>query len=265
MQERAISLWAWIRLHRRLSLGLALVLVVASVGGAFIISQLPPPRGQECGQISYYLNERDPAVRTASMQVLSCFWHAYQRCQPATITLSSSGVDTGGEETLTIEHTGQGCDVYDSNHWFVNSRIGTLSFRCAKMIQQGENLHLSNCDNNQSPFDIQPITLNFGFCGAVGSPTSATPPTKIEQCFANAYSLCAIAYLDYITFDGSARHIQSFKLQDHCAIAYTHDEYQATCDGLDPRADGLHFFHCGNDGEVVVPATVPTPTTTPTP
>jgi hypothetical protein len=266
MQERAISLWAWIRLHRRLSLGLALVLVVAGVGTAFIISQLPPPPGQACGQINYPpFGERDPAVQAASMQVISCFWHAYQHCQSATISLSYHGIDTGGEATLTVEHKGLGCDVYDKSYSFANTASAHRTFRCASMTQQGENLHLSNCGGGQPPFDIQPISLYFGACGAVGPLMNATPPAEAEQCFVDASSLCAPAQLSYATPGDGTLHIQQFEIRDHCMIVYIHDQYQATCDGIALRADGLHFFHCGNDGEVVVPATVPTPTSTPTP
>lgn len=266
MQERAISLWAWIRLHRRLSLALALVLVVAGVGTAFIISQLPPSQGQACGQINHpYGGERNPAVRAASMQVLSCFWHAYQHCQSATISLSYHGIDTGGDATLTVEHKGLGCDVYDKSYSFVNTASVHRTFRCASMIQQGENLHLSNCDGGQPPFDIQPISLYFGACGSVGPQTSTPSPAEAEQCFVDAYSLCAPAQIDYVTYGGTPLDIREFAIQDHCSIAYTRGQYRATCDGIALRADGLHFFHCGKDGEVVVPATLPTPTSTPTP
>ena len=266
MQERVFSLWAWTRLHRRLSLGLALVMVVAGMGTTFIISQLPPPQGQDCGKIDYPpFGERDPAVPAASMQVLSCFWHAYQHCRSATISLSSHGIDTGSEDTLTIEHTGQGCYVYESSNGFVNVTRYHHTFRCASMTQQGENLHLSNCDNNQSPFDLQPISLDFGACGSVGPLMNATPPAEAEQCFADAYSLCAPAQIDYVTHGDNTLDIREFAIQDYCSIAYTHGQYRANCDGIALRADGLHFFHCGKDGDIVVPATVPTPTSTPTP
>ena len=89
MRERAAILWAriwtWVRRHRRFSIGLALALVVAGVGTSCVLGQLPPPRGQDCGQFTDLIGSRDPAAQDASVQVLSCFWRAYQHCQPATI------------------------------------------------------------------------------------------------------------------------------------------------------------------------------------
>jgi hypothetical protein len=265
MKERAISLWVWAREHRRFSIALALALVVASVGTAYIISQLPPPRGQECGQVNYPFPplERDPAVRAASMQIFACFWHNYQHCQPATMSLFSHGVDTSSYATMTVERRSIGCDVYIGIDDNVDGRGSHRAFRCASMTEQGENLHLSQCDDKYAQsFDIQPITLNFGNCGTIGTANSTPSPAEAEQCIASAYALCAPALL-YYTADGRTN---EFTIQDHCAIAYSiNGRNQGTCDSMAARQDGLHFFHCGNEGDIIVPATLPTPTPPPTP
>jgi hypothetical protein len=155
MKERAGALWAWVNDHRRLSIILALLLIVVSV---YVISLIPPPHGQECGTINYpQLGSGDAKMHAASLKMLSCFWQAYQHCQAATIESFYMGTDFGDAVTATVEQKIGGCDVYVER----NIPKKFLLFRCASMTEQGENLHLSQCDNNQPSFDIQPITLSF--------------------------------------------------------------------------------------------------------
>ena len=164
MKAWATNIWNWAYNHERLSIGLVVALIVVGLGIPFLISQLPPPDGQECGLIVYE-GHHDRGM--ASTQVLPCFWHAYQQCQPATINLSSQGIDTSGQESLTIEQTDKGCDVYIIA--FAHGLRGSseTTFRCASMTQQGENLHLSNCNNNEPPFDIQPAGFNTNTLGGL--------------------------------------------------------------------------------------------------
>ena len=164
MKAWATSLWDWAYNHERLSLGLALALILVGFGTPYLISQLPPPGGQECGLI---VHEGPRARGMASIQVLPCFWRAYQQCQPASITVSSQGVDTSGQESLTIEQTDKGCDVYIIAFGRGLGGSSQSTFRCASMTQQGENLHLSNCNNNEPPFDIQPAGFNTNTLGGL--------------------------------------------------------------------------------------------------
>lgn len=261
IKERAINVWVWARDHNRFSTGLAFVLVIASLGAAFIISQLPPPDGQECGKIVYGADQSNDTALAASMQVLSCFWRAYQHCQPATVSLAFQGIDTSGHETLTVEQKDQGCDVYIYAYGSGLGGSSQRTFRCARMLHPGERLHLSNCDNNEQPFDVKPISPYFGDCGQIGAPNNSKPSSEVEQCFSYAYVLCDSARLGYVSYEGGITHTRLFSIEMDCTITYFHDQYQATCDSLILRDDGLHFFHCGNDGDIVVPTTaLPPPT-----
>ena len=132
-----------------------------------------PRRGQECGLITYPRLERDLAFQTDSLQILSCFWHHYQRCQPATISLSAYAVDVGSDTTMTVEQRSIGCDVYIRINGRVNVTSYQLTFRCASMIQQGVDLYLSLCDHNQPAFeiDIESIIAIFCNCDPIGPPT----------------------------------------------------------------------------------------------
>jgi hypothetical protein len=172
MKAWATHLWDWAYNHERLSIGLVLALILVGVGTPLLISQLPPPSGQECGLIVYE-GHHDRGM--ASIQVIPCFWHAYQQCQPATITVSSQGVDTSGQENLTIEQTDKGCDVYIIAFAHGLGGSSQSTFRCASMTQQGEALRLSRCDNNEPPFDIQPADFN------ANTPTGVLPPAWAKR------------------------------------------------------------------------------------
>lgn len=103
MKKRVTSFWKWIRDHLRLSIALAVLLLV---GAVYVIPLFSPPRGQECGTINYPNSplQRTAAIHAASLKVLSCFWQAYQHCQRATISLSAIGTNMGEDVTVIVRH-----------------------------------------------------------------------------------------------------------------------------------------------------------------
>ena len=140
-----------------------------------------------------------------------------------------------------------------------------IRFAAPAWLSRAKRCTSARCDTPQQQVNITPITLDYGNCGQVGRDASL-PSAQVERCFADAYSLCGLAELDYSPQSGDYT-LQQFSIQADCVIIYTHASYQATCASAALQADGLHFSSCGTDGDVLVPALAPpaTPTPTPTP
>ncbi|HEY7358690.1 MAG TPA: hypothetical protein VH590_19545, partial [Ktedonobacterales bacterium] len=128
MKERAARLWGWIRQRWGWSSVLLIVLLVGISVGLFwtvnlVRFGLPPPTGQDCGSILHRgeVFRESTARADASIQVLTCFWHAYQSCRVATMSETYTGIDVGSTTTVTTERRSDHCAVYGQDQQDINT------------------------------------------------------------------------------------------------------------------------------------------------
>jgi hypothetical protein len=110
-------------------------------------------RGQDCGQVSYYPNQRltSPA---AAQQATACFAEAYTRCQAATLTRDAPGTDTDETDVFVIETNdhGPGCAVGMSYSFGIvgSNRTTTYEAQCATVTSANGTLTFSGCGDSSA-------------------------------------------------------------------------------------------------------------------
>jgi predicted small secreted protein len=106
-----------------------------------------PAKAVNCGQIQTRVNQIPPAQKAAAQQAANCFYQAYQKCQPATLTFSSFGVDTGDIHNLSVKSANGYCTVSDGFQHFIAPKppSGTVTYSCASMSMQSDGLHVESC------------------------------------------------------------------------------------------------------------------------
>jgi len=253
----------WMRGHR-LVVTLTFLIVVLLVTGtaALFIAHGSPPlvKGQDCGRI--YTSgiggegrNDDGTVR----QVGDCFWHDYQQCRTATLTLTQMGVDTGTTQYLTIEKQQNRCQVSDTEQFysanFGGSQSNPVTYACAGLTQKMDELLASAC--GQAGDIIVPRTVDCGYVSQGNYNTSADAAKNYENCFAQAFQHCYAASLHFSVTTGIDR---TFRVNDGCSLSDTVRHTYSnpldgtySCTGLTQKQDGLHFTACGKDGDVFVP------------
>jgi hypothetical protein len=110
-------------------------------------------------------------------------------------------------------------------------------------------------------------------CGTVhttprGTVTDTTTAKTAENCFAQAYKQCQPATLGFnlLSLDSGVNRTFTVKSTNgQCVITDAAQHYivpkklspvqSYTCTGLTQQTDGLHFSSCGQDGDLLVPAT----------
>ncbi|MBA2287752.1 MAG: hypothetical protein H0W02_19945 [Ktedonobacteraceae bacterium] len=252
---------SWWRRYRRLLIIVGVTLLLTVGGNAlWIVTHLPPPtppQGKQCGSIAH--TEYPPpkvSDEPASVQVIQCFWNAYQHCQAATIDLSYTEIDSGSDHTITIEKSGQQCLLFNAGVSGNNEDVYHAIFLCSTMTRQADGLHVSGC-SGQDPYVISPVSISAEKCGMVNNTSSPVALEKAEQCFLQRYDRCYGADLTYITQHGSVVDTRHFAVNSDCKVAYQHGTDIATCDSAEQRRGGLYFFLCGHGQEALVPVVVP--------
>ncbi len=272
MKEWAARLWSWIR-HHQLWSSIILIVLLFSIGyglpqaAHFMRFGPPPPAGQSCGSIIH--SEAPPERNTradATIPVLTCFWHAYLSCQPATMSQTEQGTDAGATDTVTIERRDNHCIIYGREEASANTETRNTTFLCNQLSKNGDTLQLSGCAGI-ADFALYPrritryTTWDFEsyLCGIVGSAhPEGLPPQQVESCFFTAYKQCLDDAMVYKTLENGTEVERNFIIDNHCGIAYLpRPNIAATCASLELRADGLHFMQCGTDGDVFVPNASP--------
>jgi hypothetical protein len=259
MHGSGTHLGAWVRRHQILSAILCLALLLGMAGGtvAWMLRQnitSVPPRGQECGQVLQYLFDESASASAVSVQVINCFWRAYQHCQAATMIQQDQGFDIGSTSTLTIEQQGTGCVLFVDEAIDNNTARSERTFVCTRMSRKEESLHVSGCDHNRPAFDIAPVMITTAQCGEVGGPVASASPNEVEQCFAQGFKDCLADELTYVVGVDPNWVYRDFWINSQCGISYQRDRSPiASCAGLQQRSDGLLFQACGAEGDILVP------------
>lgn len=136
---------------------LMLVLAACSFGGGSgqgggatpTPSPTPSPTSiaaQQCGKVSIGVSGT-PTDPTAAQGTTNCFWQAYQQCQPATMTLTLTSVDTGVVRIFSLEKKGGTCTITDEvQHYIAPSPPKTTAtYVCASVTKTTAGLVFNSC------------------------------------------------------------------------------------------------------------------------
>lgn len=143
------------RVLAALSVGLLLAVIavgIAACASSSTGSQNPTPttptQAQKCGSVR--TNPRGTPVNgAAAKQAEDCFWQAFQQCHPASLSFTSTGVDTVEVHTFTIQSNGQQCSVNDAGqHAIVPAPLSAAkTYACTGVAMQADGLHFTGCGN----------------------------------------------------------------------------------------------------------------------
>ncbi len=145
-------------------LSLALFGILMAGCGSSTVGSMPstiPPTSaaiQKCGSIGVVRNQpvliapasiaKTSASSTVTPSVAgTCFWQAFQQCQPASLVVSFGSVDTVTTHTFTLQKQNTNCAISD----VVQSRIiprpaktiGT--YTCTGLVNASNELHFNGC------------------------------------------------------------------------------------------------------------------------
>lgn len=106
-----------------------------------------PAQTVDCGKIQSRANSIAPADKAAAQKAENCFYSAYQKCQPATLTFSTFGVDAGVIHHFAVKNANGSCAISDGWQHFIapNPPAGTITYPCASMNMQSDGLHIESC------------------------------------------------------------------------------------------------------------------------
>jgi hypothetical protein len=245
------SLSSWIGTHRFFAVCLlaASLALLAGCGSA-------PAQGQNapsCGQITMSTNPQYQYVANFDglrpRQVEQCFVLAYQKCQTASLGVTSHGVDTGTTSTYTIKPQGTTCQIIDSAAPYgvgIHTPQPTIT-TCHGLTENKDFLVITGCNGNNLMFP------RAEDCGAVYSQNTADKNQQAETCFTQDYQQCYAAALEYSPANAPT---DEFQLSDACKLTLIVGGNQpgTACASLTQQTDGLLFQGCGDRGNMLVPA-----------
>jgi hypothetical protein len=105
-----------------------------------------PAQVQKCGKVQ--TNPRGVVLKaTDAKQAEDCFWQAFQKCSPASLVYTLTGVDTVTIRTFIIQSNGDHCLAVDAvQHTIVPAPLSAAkTYTCAGVTQKPDGLHFSNC------------------------------------------------------------------------------------------------------------------------
>ncbi|EFH85311.1 hypothetical protein [Ktedonobacter racemifer] len=106
----------------------------------------PPLHVRKCGSVQ--TSPRGlPLNATMAKQAESCFWQAYQKCQPAMLGFASRSIDTVALHTFSIRPSDQNCSVTDAmQHAIVPAKLSAVkTYTCTGVAAKPDGLHFSGC------------------------------------------------------------------------------------------------------------------------
>ena len=132
---------------------LAFLLLVVSACGSDLGGQgqgatptsTPSSHVQKCGTVHTLHAHLVPADQTTAKQAVNCFWQAFQRCQPATLTYADNGLDAGTVNTFTLKSAAGKCVISDAvQHYIVPRPPGKITtYTCSDVKLQAQGLSVS--------------------------------------------------------------------------------------------------------------------------
>ena len=107
----------------------------------------PSLQEQKCGTVHALHSQITPADLITARQAEDCFWQAFQRCHPATLTYTNNEVDAGNVNTFTLKSAGGKCAVSDGvQHFIVPRSPGKITtYPCSNVNLQSDGLYVFSC------------------------------------------------------------------------------------------------------------------------
>lgn len=123
--------------------------MLAACGSSTTTGSQKPPTSQEvnCGSVSNGLSETSSSAKSNTQKAVTCFSHAYQQCQPATLTFTTFAVDTGAIHHFSVQENGSSCSIHDSEqNYRAPKPPGTANmYPCSTMLMQRNGLSIQQC------------------------------------------------------------------------------------------------------------------------
>ena len=125
-------------------LSLELVACGSSTGGGNT-----PTQAQKCGTVQT-TPRSIPRDVTKAKQASDCFWQAYQKCSPASLVYTLTGIDTVKTRTFTVQRNNGYCTVSDAVRFaIVPAPLSTAkTYTCTGVAQMPDGLHFSGCGDD---------------------------------------------------------------------------------------------------------------------
>jgi len=150
------AIWGIALLIALLSIGLAACgyssIGVGSLSSAVSPAQVAQPQSQtsfrHCGIVNGYgALEVVPIDTGNAAQAESCFWQAFQHCQPATLIFSMNGLHASFTHIFTIKNSHGKCLILDATKFgsITNLTSPTTVYTCVGMKRYPRALHILGC------------------------------------------------------------------------------------------------------------------------
>ena len=123
--------------------------MLAACGSSTTTGSQKTPTSQvmNCGSVSSSLSGTSSSDKSNRQKAVSCFYHAYQQCQPATLTFTAFSVDTGAINHFSVKDDNSSCAIHDSvQHYIAPNPPGAATmYTCSTMLMQADGLHIQQC------------------------------------------------------------------------------------------------------------------------
>ena len=127
----------------------------ASISSTLSQAQVAQPQAQtqvqtkvkNCGTVAGLGFLKVPVDDTGAAAAESCFWRAFQHCQPATLVFIMSSIDTSLIRTFTIHNNRRRCLITDARQFRVLPRPPSPAqvFTCAGLTKLPGALRFNAC------------------------------------------------------------------------------------------------------------------------
>jgi hypothetical protein len=132
-----------------LSLGLVACGSSTGSGNAPTPTPTTQTQAQKCGTVQT-TPRGIPLDITKAKKASDCFWQAYQKCAPASLVYTLTGVDTVKTRTFAVQRKNGYCTVSDAVRFaIVPAPLSTAkTYTCTGVAQMPDGLHFSGCGDD---------------------------------------------------------------------------------------------------------------------
>lgn len=106
-----------------------------------------PKQAVNCGTLHSNYAGLLSSDKASAQQVESCFYHAYQQCQAATLTFQQTSIDSGSVNHLSVKSANGACVLSDGVQHFIAPKPpgGIITYTCASASMLADGLHIASC------------------------------------------------------------------------------------------------------------------------
>jgi hypothetical protein len=140
----------WFKRRYIARISVIIVLLVLVVSTVFYISstQPPAPRGINCGTLDIPFDLTHFQKKSAIRSEGSCFWHAYQHCATATLTVHQIGIDNAIRSVFIVQQEQESCVLTDTMQEYSAEFQGLQFYHtstCSSLTRSGNFLNFNGC------------------------------------------------------------------------------------------------------------------------